>query len=70
MANIFCNQCLTKFYLKSLARTKTALYKVDIYLDYYKDLIEFVDMKDEERAILFLDQMKAFDRIEWEWLEK
>lgn len=29
-----------------------------------QDLIEFVDMKDEEGAIIFLDQMKAFDRIE------
>ena len=32
------------------------------------DIIEFVDNEDEEGVIIFVDQEKAFDRMEWEWL--
>ena len=32
------------------------------------DIIEFVDNEDEEGVIIFVDQQKAFDRKEWEWL--
>ena len=32
------------------------------------DIIEFVDKEDEEGVIIFVDQQKAFDRIEWGWL--
>jgi hypothetical protein len=29
---------------------------------------EFVDNEDEEGVIIFVDQQKAFDRMEWGWL--
>jgi hypothetical protein len=29
------------------------------------DIIEFVDNEDEEGVIIFVDQQKAFDRMEW-----
>ena len=32
------------------------------------DIIEFVDNEDEEDVINFVDQEKAFYRIEWGWL--
>ena len=32
------------------------------------DIIEFVDNEDEEGVIIFVDQRKAFDRMEWGWL--
>ena len=32
------------------------------------DIIEFVDNEDEEGVIIFVDQQKAFDRMEWGWL--
>ena len=32
------------------------------------DIIEFVDNEDEEGVIIFVDQEKAFDRMEWGWL--
>ena len=32
------------------------------------DIIEFVDNEDEEVVIVFADQEKAFDRMEWGWL--
>ena len=32
------------------------------------DTIEFVDTEDEEGVIIFVDQQKAFDRMEWRWL--
>jgi hypothetical protein len=32
------------------------------------DIIEFVDNEDEECVIIFVDQQKAFDRMEWGWL--
>jgi hypothetical protein len=32
------------------------------------DIIEFVDNEDEEDVINFVDQEKAFDRMEWGWL--
>ena len=31
-------------------------------------IIEFVDNEDEEGVIIFVDQQKAFDRMEWGWL--
>jgi hypothetical protein len=32
------------------------------------DIIEFVDNEDEEGVIIFVDQQKAFDKMEWGWL--
>jgi hypothetical protein len=32
------------------------------------DIIEFVDNEDVEGVIIFVDQQKAFDRMEWGWL--
>ena len=32
------------------------------------DIIEFVDNEDQEGVIIFVDQKKAFNRMEWEWL--
>jgi hypothetical protein len=32
------------------------------------DIIEFVDNEDEEGVIIFVEQQKSFDRMEWEWL--
>ena len=32
------------------------------------DIIEFVDNEDEEGVIIFVDHQKAFDRMEWGWL--
>ena len=32
------------------------------------NIIEFVDNEDEEGVIIFVDQQKAFDRMEWGWL--
>jgi len=32
------------------------------------DIIEFVYNEDEEGVIIFVDQEKAFDRMEWGWL--
>ena len=32
------------------------------------DIIEFVDNEDQEGVIIFIVQEKAFDRMEWEWL--
>ena len=34
-----------------------------------QDIIEYIDQEDEEGIIIFLDQQKAFDRVEWEWLD-
>ena len=34
-----------------------------------QDIIEYIDNEDEEGIILFLDQQKAFDRVEWEWID-
>ena len=33
-------------------------------------IIENSDMHNEEGSIIFLDQEKAFDRIEWKWIYK
>jgi hypothetical protein len=33
-----------------------------------KIIIKFVDNEDEEGVIIFVDQPKAFDRMEWGWL--
>ena len=32
------------------------------------DILDFVDNEDEEGVINFVDQQKAFDRMEWGWL--
>ena len=34
-----------------------------------QDIIDYVDMTDDEGAIIFLDQQKAFDRSEWGWVD-
>ena len=34
-----------------------------------QDIIEYVDILDEQGIIIFLDQQKAFDRTEWNWLD-
>lgn len=33
------------------------------------DVIEYTDKENKGGAIIFLDQQKAFDRVEWGWLE-
>jgi hypothetical protein len=30
-----------------------------------QDIIQYLDEEDEEGIIVFLDQQKAFDRVEW-----
>ena len=32
-------------------------------------IIDYAEMEDEEEAIIFLDQQKAFDRAEWGWID-
>lgn len=34
-----------------------------------QDIIQYIDQEDEEAVIIFLDQQKAFDRMEWGWLD-
>ena len=34
-----------------------------------QDVISYVDDNDEEGLVIFLDQTKAFDRVEWQWIE-
>ena len=34
-----------------------------------RDIIQYVDEEDEEGIIVFLDQQKAFDRVEWGWVD-
>jgi hypothetical protein len=31
--------------------------------------MDYTEIEDEEGAIIFLDQQKAFDRAEWEWID-
>ena len=34
-----------------------------------QDVIEYIDNENEEAILVFLDQQKAFDRVEWGWVE-
>jgi hypothetical protein len=34
-----------------------------------QDIIQYVDEENEEGVIIFLDQQKAFDRVEWGWVD-
>lgn len=34
-----------------------------------QDIIDYIDNEDEDGIIIFLDQQKAFDRVEWEWVD-
>ena len=36
---------------------------------FLQDLIDFTDLENNDGAIIFFDQTKAFDRVEWEWIE-
>ena len=35
-----------------------------------QDVIRYVDDTDDEGIIIFLDQTKAFDRVEWDWIDQ
>jgi hypothetical protein len=34
-----------------------------------QDIIQYADEENEEDIIVFLDQQKAFDRVEWGWVD-
>jgi hypothetical protein len=34
-----------------------------------QDVIEYTDREDDDGIIIFLDQQKAFDRVEWGWVD-
>ena len=34
-----------------------------------QDIIQYADEEYEEGIIVFLDQQKAFDRVEWGWVD-
>ena len=34
-----------------------------------QDIIQYVDEENEEDIIVFFDQQKTFDRVEWGWVE-
>ena len=34
-----------------------------------KDIIDYIDQEDEEAILVFLDQQKAFDKVEWGWVD-
>jgi hypothetical protein len=34
-----------------------------------QDIIQYADEENEEGIIVFLDQQKAFDRVEWGWVD-
>jgi hypothetical protein len=34
-----------------------------------QDIIQYADKENEEGIIVFLDQQKAFDRVEWGWVD-
>jgi hypothetical protein len=34
-----------------------------------RDVIEYTDREDDDGIIIFLDQQKAFDRVEWGWAD-
>jgi hypothetical protein len=34
-----------------------------------QDIIQYVDEENEEGVIVFLDQQKTFDRVEWGWVD-
>jgi hypothetical protein len=34
-----------------------------------QDIIQYADDENEEGIIVFLDQQKTFDRVEWGWID-
>jgi hypothetical protein len=34
-----------------------------------QDVIEYTDREDDDGIIIFLDQQKGFDRVEWGWVD-
>ena len=42
------------------------IFQVDRLL---QDIIDYADMEDPEGFIIVLGQQKAFDRVEWEWID-
>ena len=32
------------------------------------DILNYVDEEDQEKIIVFVDQEKAYDRVEWDWV--
>lgn len=33
------------------------------------DLITYLDIENKEGTVIFLDQIKSFDRVEWRWVD-
>ena len=62
-----------KYVLPSIIHvTQTAVYgrKIDQTIHMIRDLIEIANKEDEQAAFIFLDQEKAFDRVNHEFLYK
>ena len=63
-----------KIVLPSIIHTDQKGYVQGRYISeanrHIQDVIRYVDNIHDEGIIIFLDQTKAFDRVEWDWVDR